>query len=436
MIMRLLRTAGLLVSAALALAACGEEDVILPGERVDLRDGLSSAPPGDATEATLGAQPIALPAQTVTQDWTHKGGSVQRSSPHPALSTQLTRVWSANIGRGNSRRHRITAAPVVANGRIFTLDSRAQVTATATNGGTIWQTDLTPGSDRADDASGGGLAYANGRLYVTTGFGTLSALDATNGAEVWTQRLDAPVTGAPAVAGELVYAVSRDNTAWAIDISNGRIRWELPGTPNLTGRLGAAGPAVDDRLAIFPFSSGEVVAAFRQGGVRLWSSAVSGQRLGRAYTAVTDIAADPVIAGGVVYAGNISGRTVALETANGTRRWSAGFGAIGPVQVAGGSVFLISDQNELVRLDAATGQTIWTTAHELYPRHRRTPQCGQIDPVQPACRPETRAGRRPARRDPRPARGRGAAGPCASPSSTPPGLRMPPTTACRAACAA
>jgi outer membrane protein assembly factor BamB len=160
--------------------------------------------------------------------------------------------------------------------------------------------------------------------------------------------------------------------AWAVDIENGRVRWELPGTPSLTGRLGAAGPAISSDLAIFPFSSGELVAAFRQGGVRLWSSAVSGQRQGRAYAAVTDIAADPVISGNTVYAGNVSGRSVALSLGNGQRIWSANYGAIGPMQVAGGSVFLVSDQNQLVRLDAATGETVWETELPLFRRLRPT----------------------------------------------------------------
>jgi len=43
-----------------------------------------------------------------------------------------------------------------------------------------------------------------------------------------------------------------------------------------------------------------------------------------------------------------------------------------PVWVAGGSVFLISDENRLVRLDAATGETIWAEELPFFTRERLT----------------------------------------------------------------
>jgi outer membrane protein assembly factor BamB len=39
--------------------------------------------------------------------------------------------------------------------------------------------------------------------------------------------------------------------------------------------------------------------------------------------------------------------------------WSARDGALSPVAVAGGSVFLVNDEDQLVRLSAATGEDIW-----------------------------------------------------------------------------
>jgi len=65
------------------------------------------------------------------------------------------------------------------------LDAGARVTATATSGAPVWATDVTPGSDNAGDASGGGVSVASGMVFVTTGFGELTALDAATGREVW-----------------------------------------------------------------------------------------------------------------------------------------------------------------------------------------------------------------------------------------------------------
>ena len=53
---------------------------------------------------------------------------------------------------------------------------------------------------------------------------------------------------------------------------------------------------------------------------------------------------------------------MALDLATGRPLWVAETGAMGPVWPAGGSIFLVSDVNQLVRLDAATGAQIWAVA--------------------------------------------------------------------------
>ncbi len=353
---------------ALMLAGCGG-DPPLPGERFDVRTPLALSAEGDATAAAIEGQApssaitrdvsISLPAQVNHTEWTHRGGSATHRLQHPALGTGLTQIWSADIGAGDSRKARVTADPVVAGGRIFTLDSRSKVMAFGTGGAGQWSRDLTPASDRNKDASGGGLAYGNGRLFVTTGFGELHALDPASGRTLWVQDFDAPVSGAPTVKGDLVYVAGRDNRAFAVRASNGRLEWQLPNAPSTSFTVNGAGPAVNDRVAVFPFGSAELVAALRQGGLRVWSSSLAGQRRGRAYAGISDISSDPVIVGSTIYAGSPSGRIAAMDVNSGERLWIATEGALSPVVVEGGSVFAVTDIQQLVRLDASTGEVIW-----------------------------------------------------------------------------
>jgi outer membrane protein assembly factor BamB len=63
--------------------------------------------------------------------------------------------------------------------------------------------------------------------------------------------------------------------------------------------------------------------------------------------------------GDVTYVGTASGRTAALDTSSGERIWTTVEGALNPPLVVGGSVFVVNDENRLVRLDAATGAPIW-----------------------------------------------------------------------------
>lgn len=353
-----------LVALALVLAGCAGQDEILPGERVDLRAPFGG---GNSSPAAVpGSAPISLPAPQINSVWTHVGGSATHRIPHPQLGQSLSPVWSVKIGDGNTRGRRITAAPVIAGGRVFAMDSQTRVSAVSTSGALLWRRDLTPAGERRGDASGGGLAVQGRRVFVTTGYGELVALNAETGAEIWRQDLDAAASGSPTVAGDLVYAVSRDSRAWAVRVVDGRVAWELPGTPSPAGYVGGPGPAIAGDLVIFPFSSGELVAADRVSGVRKWAASVAGQRPGKVYARIGDISADPVVAGGAVYTGNPSGRSVALRTGDGGNIWTAREGAMDPVAVEGGSVFLLSDQNELVRLDAASGAKIWGTQLPLY----------------------------------------------------------------------
>lgn len=339
--------------ALATLSACGEKDIILPGVREPIRQ----------EEAAVNrAVPIRLPAAQLNAGWTHRNGDGDHAIAQPALGAALTQIFAVNIGEGDSKGARITADPVVAGGIVYTLDARAHVTATTTGGAPVWTADITPPTDMPTDASGGGLAYGAGRLFVSTGYGTLKALDPATGTTLWVQELDAPGTSAPTVSGDLVYVVSRDSTAWAIDVTNGRIRFQQSGTPSDSSFSGGAGPAVSKDLAVFPFSSGEVVGVFPNGGIQRWSQVISGTRPGEAVGNISDIAGDPVIDGNVVYVSNFSGTTAALDAFSGERIWTAGEGATGPVWPAGGSVFLVNDLNELVRLDAADGTPIWRVA--------------------------------------------------------------------------
>ena len=355
------------------LAAC-EREFILEGDRFPLRAPFSE----DAGEPPVSrAAPISLPATSLNTEWTHRLGAASSRVGHPSLGSDPQPQWSVSIGQGEGRRHRITAEPVSSGGLIYTLDSRARVTAVTSGGETAWTRDLTPADTRSgDSASGGGLAIGGGRLYVTSAFGSVSALDLSSGEVIWTNRFDAPVTAAPTYAGDHLYVVASDSTGWALEAATGREDWQLSGAPSPSSMVGGAAPAMAGDLVLFPTPGGELIAAQRDTGQVMWRRAVAGTRIGMAYASVTDVTGDPVVQGDVIYVGNQSGRVMALNRRDGRPIWTADEAAYGPVWPAGGSIFLLSDRNRVVRLDADSGEFIWGAELPLYTQERERRRAG------------------------------------------------------------
>ncbi|MEL7097577.1 MAG: PQQ-binding-like beta-propeller repeat protein [Pseudomonadota bacterium] len=348
-----------LLAGAMVLSACQERSTILPGKREPVRSVLQGAEALPLVEAENISAPISLPAPVANSNWTHGIGSPSYRTAHPALSASPQLAWSVNIGKGDSRKQRITADPVVTGGLIFTLDADSLVTAVSTSGAIAWQRTLRPARDAEGDATGGGLATDGETLFVSLGYGELAALDVATGAVRWTQQLDATGSGRPTVFGNLVYLMVGDNAGWALDKSSGRIAWQVGTGGDITNVLGAPAPALTDDLAIFAFGSGELQAVFRRGGLSRWNAAVLGERPGRALSKIDDVTGAPVVDGTRVYAGNQAGRMIAVDTGSGKRIWTANDGAIGTMYPIGGSVFALTDANELVRLDADDGTRIW-----------------------------------------------------------------------------
>jgi outer membrane protein assembly factor BamB len=353
----------LIIATGLAVSACAKKEEILPGERIDLR-ATNAEGAVDATQEALTPKltQLSAPAAQNYAQWTHKNGNTAHGVIHPALRSGLTRVWAQSIGAGNSKKNRLTSDPIVAGGRIFTLDANSNVRAFNTAGTPAWASDLTPGWEKRGALSGGGLAYGNGVLVATTGYGEVIALDPATGGIIWRHKTNAAISSAPLVDGGLAIAVSLNNKAVALDLTNGRIRWQIQSGGSSTGLAGAGSPASDGDFAAIPFTSGELVGVNIATGARVWSAAVSGGRKGIARGFVGAISGDPVISGNTVFAANQAGRLISIDKETGARNWTVNEGSYGPVWATGGSVFMVTDKFDLKRLDAATGAELWSVA--------------------------------------------------------------------------
>ena len=136
-----LRASVMATAIAALLLGCTEPEEILRGAREDIHGGQG----GDVQNRSVA---IALPRAVTNGSWAQSPGQPTTRTTHAALSAAPSPIWSTNIGAGDSRKQRITAAPVVGDGRIYTLDASSQVSAVSPSGAVVWQTSILLGRGR------------------------------------------------------------------------------------------------------------------------------------------------------------------------------------------------------------------------------------------------------------------------------------------------
>jgi outer membrane protein assembly factor BamB len=325
---------------------------------------------------------IALPPAQANAEWAQPGGNPSKSMGHLALGASLGRAWVARIGEGSEPRGRLASAPVVAGGRIYTIDTQAVVRAfDAQTGAPVWVKEVGDAAARRGSRSllsgeskgahgllfGGGVSFDGGRIYATSGLGDVEAIDAATGALVWRSRPGGPLRGAPTVANESVYVMSQDNQLYALNVADGKLRWNAAGTFEVSGVFGAAAPAAAQGTVVAGFSSGELTAYRYENARVLWQDALARTSISTAVASISDIDAEPVIDQGRVYAVGQGGRMVALELNTGQRVWEINIAGISTPWVVGEWIFVVTDQAQLLALARATGKVKWMTQ---LPRYR------------------------------------------------------------------
>jgi len=344
----------------LTLNACsswlgGDEVPPLPGERISVLKLESALQP----ETNLSSSEIRLPAPSPTPDWPQSGGYANHAMHHVAAAAQLRKFWTADIGAGAGAGERLTATPIIADGRVYTIDTDSTVSAFDVKTGTLlWRTKLTPSAER-DGHIPGGLAYDNGRVFAGTGFAEVVALDAKNGQIAWRKRITGPIRSAPTVRGGRVFAVSLDNKTHALNAANGDLLWTHSGSPEQAMLLGAASPAVDQGVVVVAYTSGELAALKVENGRQLWMDSVTSRRRTDATAALAQIRANPVIDRGIVFAISYSGLMVAIDLRSGNRLWEKGIGGQQSFWVAGDYLFTLTGNEELVAMERETGLIVW-----------------------------------------------------------------------------
>jgi FOG: WD40-like repeat len=149
-------------------------------------------------------------------------------------------------------------------------------------------------------------AVSNDIVYTNSGGGfigapifngTVYALDATNGATIWSYYTGGGMSS-PAVAHGVVYIGSDNNKFYALNAANGRLLWNY-----ITSKGFGSSAAVDNGLVYVSSWNGQLYALNATDGTQLWT-----------YSAGGGFQSSPIIVDGVLYISSDDGNLYAFTT--------------------------------------------------------------------------------------------------------------------------
>jgi outer membrane protein assembly factor BamB len=384
------------LAGSLALAGCEQLDSLtsftngwfsgakkskIKGERISVMAAEQSI----KVDPDMAKTKVVLPTPYLNDAWPEPGGYAANAMYHLKADGQLAPAWHADAGKGSDDDSRLTAPPVVVDGRVFVLDAAAHVYAfNVKDGQPLWDKNMAPkgpdntmlfgtlpnlnpfGDDLSIDPSkgfGGGVASDGGKLFVSTGFGSVFALDPASGKQLWKSSLGVPIVNAPVANGGRVFVSSEDNHFFALSESDGRTLWDHQGITESAGILESTSAAVSGDYVIAPYTSGELFAIRVDDGRSAWNDMLTRSGNVTALSELDDIAGRPVVDRDMVFAISHSGVMVAINLNTGDRVWSRDIGGIQTPWVAGDFLYVLTTDSQVLCLARKDGRVRWI--HQL-----------------------------------------------------------------------
>ncbi len=278
---------------------------------------------------------LLLTAPVYASDWM----MFKKDESHSGFTTDTVKPplilkWTSNLGFDTD------SSPVIVNDVLYIGSNYGIHAIDAKSGEKIWTTP-TNGFVKAVPA------VVDGTLYIGPDDKRFYAIDITDGSIKWTFKNSTDgYLSSPVVAKNLVYAGSKDGTLYAINIKTGQLSWIYP-----SGRDIDSSPAVVDGTVFFGNDDSNVFAL----------DAISGSKKWIYDTGSSPIKSSPAVSNGIVYIGSNDGNIYALSAANGAFRWKymTGNNVETSPSIHNGMVFAGSKDVNFYALDAGTGKLIW-----------------------------------------------------------------------------
>lgn len=292
-----------------------------------------------------------------------------------AAGSSLSLAWRADTGEGASYRRMLTASPIVAAGKVCTMDAAGVVRCfTLANGAQLWRFNTKAPKDRSQDV-GGGISFDGGVLYAATGRAEVVAIDAAKGTLRWRRALANPARAAATIVESRLFVPTIDGRLIALATKDGSELWSYRGSAAAIGMLGDPSPAVSNGLVIAGFASGELTALAAETGTVQWTDNLGAPYGGANAVNLSAICALPVVDGAIVYAISLGQLLVANDLHSGRRVFYLEVSGSETPAVAGDWLFVLTEGQRLAAIGRSDGEVRWIRQMPSFknPKHERGP---------------------------------------------------------------
>ncbi|MDA8362731.1 MAG: outer membrane protein assembly factor BamB [Gammaproteobacteria bacterium] len=299
-------------------------------------------------------------------NWIH-GGKSNAAPPAKlksfAAAYRVERVWSADIGGGAGAKF-IRLSPALHDGVLYVSEPHGQVRAyVAATGKKLW------GRDLKNTEIEGGTGYADGMVLLGTRNGTVIALNATNGAPLWTASVSSEVLSPPRGADGIVVAQTVDGSIFGLSAKSGKQLWMQEHTVPALSLRGSCTPLIVDHVVVTGLANGKLAAYHESDGRQLWEIPVSEPHGRNEIARLVDVDAPPVVVGETLYADAYHGKLVAFNLASGRIQWSRDVSSYAGMAVDANNIYVSDARGYVTAYDLATGANVWqqTGLHGRWP---------------------------------------------------------------------
>lgn len=282
----------------------------------------------------------------------------------------VERLWRAGVGKGLGKKY-LRIRPAVVADQVFAADGYGRLEAfNRFNGKRSWRVQLPAESggllsafnvlDRTDPSFvSGGVGAGGGMVFIGTTNGELIAYSASEGEEVWRQKVDGEVLS-PAVTGEgLAFVQTIDGSLMALELETGEVRWEIDNQVPILTLRGTATPVYDSGVVYAGFASGAVVAVRAENGEPVWDHMVALPEGRSELDRMVDVDSTPLVSGPMVYAVSYQGNLRGVRRQDGNPLWEVGMSSFLDLDEGYGHIYVVDEDDTIIAIDTRTAEEAW-----------------------------------------------------------------------------